>query len=393
MHGTSVAFPDCDPPHPSKPRTLRYPAGVLSPPPSGPTAEAQLLFLQRVMRILDEGRFTTTYKFALLIALTNVAVRRGADDGLPLVVDLEELAVEFLDIHWGMARPFPGTGGAALRFTNQGGRQAAVVADVAPHTSTSRASHARLLAFRPQETRLRDRIRRTLTRDVIYRLQSVGPTSPDAGADDSMQFMYDHPRDGPACAGLREITLKPGVPACLRSLRAVIVGLAQARWAAWMRANNPQLGVERELESFLFGTDRVPLAKHAEWLYELQNGRCFYLGTRLQDPKSAEVDHFLPHARYALDTPANLVLASRAANNDKRDHLAGETHLKAWVRRNAALGDPRPLDSSDASDGQTARAVARWMYSIAERDATSTWESVRSFGRLRGEWRALLEVG
>ncbi len=43
-------------------------------------ADRQLDFLRRVGRILDEGRFTTTYKFALLVALANLSVKHGADD-------------------------------------------------------------------------------------------------------------------------------------------------------------------------------------------------------------------------------------------------------------------------------------------------------------------------
>lgn len=367
---------------------------MAEPGPDGPTAEDQLLFLQRVGRILDDGRFTTTYKFALLIALANVAVRRGSDDGSPLTVDLDEVALEFIDLHWGMARPFPGADGELLRFSNQPGRQAAVVAAVGRHANTARTSHARRRTYRDQEAALRTKVRATLTRDVLYRLQSVGPSTSvsrgDAGAESAVQFMYAHPPDATSCARLKSITLKPGVPACLRSLRTVIVGMAQARWALWMRSNNPQLGPERQLEAFMFGSSRVPLVRYAEWLYELQGGRCFYLGTRLREPKSGQVDHFLPRARYALDAPANLVLASKAANNDKRDHIASERHLAGWTRRNADLQVPKALGASAAPAQGTAQAVARWMYSIAERDETLAWDGIREFRPLRGKWRSAL---
>jgi hypothetical protein len=38
-----------------------------------PSAEFQLDFLAKVERILSQGQFTTTYKFALLSALTNMS--------------------------------------------------------------------------------------------------------------------------------------------------------------------------------------------------------------------------------------------------------------------------------------------------------------------------------
>ena len=37
-----------------------------------PTAETQIRFLERIQRILSEGQFTATYKFALLHALLAV---------------------------------------------------------------------------------------------------------------------------------------------------------------------------------------------------------------------------------------------------------------------------------------------------------------------------------
>ena len=53
------------------------------PPPS---AEAQLAFLAKLQRLFSEGDFTATYKFALLIALADLAVELGADDGAELAL-------------------------------------------------------------------------------------------------------------------------------------------------------------------------------------------------------------------------------------------------------------------------------------------------------------------
>ena len=364
-----------------------------------PSTEDQLRFLQRVTRILDEGRFTTTYKFAMLIALTNVAVRRGHDDGSALSITLDELAREFIDLHWGMAKPFPGTDGGLLAFSTQRSRQAAVISQISRHAGPSRATHARLRAYRTGEAELVAKVRATITRDVLYRLQSVDPKG--STEDPSSQFIYEHPADATACAKLKEITLKPGVPACIRSLRPVIVGMAQARWALWMRAHNPWLGPDRMLEQFMFGSDRIPLARFAGWLYELQGGRCFYTGKRLRDSKAAHVDHFLPRARYALDVPANLVLASVKANADKRDHVASERFLERWSSRNARLQVPASLVAEartsprpeDASGWSSASAVARWMYAAGERSRVPAWDGMRAYCVIDGRWRTVLGAG
>lgn len=49
--------------------------------PAPPTAEDQLQFLNNIQRLLDEGQFTSTYKFALLMALADLAVEQGNDVG------------------------------------------------------------------------------------------------------------------------------------------------------------------------------------------------------------------------------------------------------------------------------------------------------------------------
>jgi hypothetical protein len=50
-----------------------------------PGDRGQLDFLQHVQRIFDEGEFVATYKFALLIALVELAIERGDDTGAPAV--------------------------------------------------------------------------------------------------------------------------------------------------------------------------------------------------------------------------------------------------------------------------------------------------------------------
>jgi len=184
----------------------------------------------------------------------------------------------------------------------------------------------------------------------------------------------------------------------MRSLRGVIAAMVQARWAQWVREHNPSLGVDRGLEGFMFGADRAPVREYAEWLYELQNGKCFYTGTRLASPAAGDVDHFIPWSRYPLDEPVNLVLASKRANADKSDHIAGAEHLKSWATRNAKLQLPQVAVASvtpgdPLAAWNTARSVAAWMYEAAERDQVQAWQSIGEFGELDGRWRRYLAAG
>ena len=56
--------------------------GAPAQPP--PSAEEQLAFLSKIQRLYAEGDFTATYKFALLVALADLAVELGHDDGAEL---------------------------------------------------------------------------------------------------------------------------------------------------------------------------------------------------------------------------------------------------------------------------------------------------------------------
>ena len=53
-----------------------------------PATNQQIEFLAKIQRIFTEGEFTATYKFALLIALSDLAVELGRDTGEPLSLDM-----------------------------------------------------------------------------------------------------------------------------------------------------------------------------------------------------------------------------------------------------------------------------------------------------------------
>ena len=59
--------------------------------PSVPTPEEQVLFLRNIQRLLAEGQFVASYKFALLHALADLAVLKGDDSGTPLDLDTRTL--------------------------------------------------------------------------------------------------------------------------------------------------------------------------------------------------------------------------------------------------------------------------------------------------------------
>jgi hypothetical protein len=61
-----------------------------------PTPEKQIQFLVNLQRLLDEGLFVASYKFALLLALADLSVEKGDDSGAELLLNTEAIAEKFL---------------------------------------------------------------------------------------------------------------------------------------------------------------------------------------------------------------------------------------------------------------------------------------------------------
>ena len=65
-----------------------------------PTPNEQLKFLKHIQQILQSGTFTSTYKFALLISITRLAIEQGQDTGAALHLEYQDIAEKFIDLYW-----------------------------------------------------------------------------------------------------------------------------------------------------------------------------------------------------------------------------------------------------------------------------------------------------
>src|ERR1035441_7705296 len=70
--------------------------------------EAQVQFLLKIQRLLGEGLFTATYKFALLMALADLSVELGDDSGAALEIDVDRIAGKFIEYYWRQTLPYVG---------------------------------------------------------------------------------------------------------------------------------------------------------------------------------------------------------------------------------------------------------------------------------------------
>ena len=330
-----------------------------------PDAGQQLAFLRQLQRLFQEGDFTSTYKYALLLALAELAIECDAPAGAALVLPMERIAGKFAEFYWLQSLPY--SAGAAgnssgVLFQNTG-QQVAVIRHLTDlrMLGVSTLAQARQHAHWPRTLA----VIATRVRDMpVQRLQNV-PGS-------RVVFLFD-----PDAVG-KTLTLLPGVAFYLRRFQGFIQQLVRAGWVNYIRSNsrNAQLvGQGADLEAFLFMTPRAALAKVERLLAPMQDQRCFFCQQDLH--KKGDVDHFIPWSRYPRDTALNFVLAHKECNTDKRDLLAGGAHLDRWLERNAREGATIAGQLQQAgfvSEPGVATMVASWAYREGVSAGVQVWQ-------------------
>jgi len=364
-------------------------------------------FAEKVLELLEDGRFTATYKYAVLLALMDVCLERTQASGAPPdTFTTRQLAEKVVELYWPHTIPFVRHASLTVLKQNTTG-QAEIVSDIrrfrerhtpdpsVPHWESRRkapAAYERLLA----------RVEWKLIEMPLPRLQIMGlaerPFIYQLNWDSRIQR-----RDvAPYLAGQggfdNRILLRPGVGEYFLQLNGLLRPLIQRRWAAMVAQLN---GLEEsQLDVFLFGSDRVNTAKVRVGLWELQERRCFYCDRRINEPTQADVDHFVPWSRYPDDSLDNFVVADKRCNGDKSSSLAAGEHLTRWavrMRDGSSVGSQ--LDDLAGQAGWDRQAdrtlsVARAIYLRLPDDAR-LWRRAKEFAvpNQRAIRTALLAAG
>ena len=118
--------------------------------PARPTAEDQIRFIATVERILSEGSFVATYKYALLVALVDLAIERGDDTMRELPLPVRDIADKFAELYWRQAVPYDadGTSGIGLILHQNQGRQASAISRLAKLRSELKGGRVSLAEIR-----------------------------------------------------------------------------------------------------------------------------------------------------------------------------------------------------------------------------------------------------
>lgn len=328
-----------------------------------PTATEQLKFLKKIQRILQSGKFTSTYKFALLISLTQLSIEQGDDSGAPLTLEYVDIAEKFIDLYWRQSLPFQFESQEAFVLLQNKGSQAGIVNAVIKSQNQYKTIAA-LKNHIPAWQLLIDNIASTIKLYPVAHLQNID--------SDHDEFLYSLRHS------TQHLILLPKVAYCLRQFSGIIEELCQKAWMDHIRLNKKNgvvLSDLPDLETFLFKNNRSSLGKVTDVLKEIQNNHCFYCGKKIQSSKSA-VDHFIPWSLYSADTGHNFVLADSTCNSKKSNFLADIPFYEQWQQRNHDFNGLITQELSSLgflTDLDRSANIANWAYEQAKENNYTLW--------------------
>jgi 5-methylcytosine-specific restriction endonuclease McrA len=295
-------------------------------------------FAEKLLALLEEGSFSSTYKFAVLLGLIDLCLEYADRHGdPPVVVTTTQLAHKVIELYWPQTSPFGAPPG--LFLLQNAGRSPLIVSHIRkfrdedapdPGCSLHRARAEAASAF---EKLVRD-VEWTLVQMPLPKVQRFGGREDrfiyEIGWTDDInkgEWADSHSFDN-------RILLVGGAADHLMRLAPLLRPMIKQRWASMVgRLNDLEV---THLEDFLFGSRRVSPAAVRDDLRDMQAGRCFYCNGALR--KEFAVDHFLPWSRHPDDRIDNLVIAHKSCNSQKRNFLAGSEHVRRWRRRLAESG-------------------------------------------------------
>ena len=149
---------------------------------TGPDERGAIGFAEKILELLDEGRYTATYKYAVLLALIDVCLERTQASGAPPeMVTTRQLAEKIVEIYWPHTMPYVSLAPSTVLKQNVRG-QAEIVSliqryreEYAPDSSVPRWQ-SRIAAPERYERLVRD-VEWKLIEMPLPRLQNMGQSS------------------------------------------------------------------------------------------------------------------------------------------------------------------------------------------------------------------------
>lgn len=299
-----------------------------------PEALDPLLLGQRVVAILETGVRVATYKLATLMALISQCIENLPEQPTDtLIVPIDDLAHRVLELYWRQVRPFEGQ--LLRQSSGEHERIPRAVRRLREASGSSTLSVAITRAPADYQSSIAE-IGLCLAQQPLYRLQRLpgSETSEPFLYDDS--FLHSNVSRGALRGHGNAIVLMPGVASGLARLAGLLKPALEIMWVDDVRRLNKFLNADvPDIAGHLFGRDRAALTAVRGPFKEAFGPHCFYCNTHL--PEDNPIDHVLPWSLVGIDGLANLVLACRRCNSDKRHALPAVTIVDRVLGRDRAL--------------------------------------------------------
>lgn len=322
-----------------------------------------LEFAERMLELVNSARLSTTYKLATLMALFDVAAEQtNPAGGAPATLSGREVARRVIEVYWPQTVPYDAVEGspAVLRHSSQNDIPAKLAAWRTAHGIGAGATmeHARM-ADPESWDEFVGGLEATVLAMPLAKLQRFGG---DKSARED-RFIYDFSwreeikrRQTEAVGFDDTLYLQGQAGEWLVRFAPLVRPLVEARFVERVAQQNREMFDQPDLAEFLFGADRISLARVSGPLAEMQDHHCFYCRNRLRG--AVQVDHFVPWSRRHHNALDNLVAAHSRCNGAKSATLAAADHLERWLAR----FDP---DSPDAAGVDHVHSQTQWPRSPA----------------------------
>ncbi len=332
-----------------------------------------LNFTDELLTLVQDTRATTTYKYALLLAIIDLIEESAAGDRgteiLTTSLTTQQIAAKVIELYWRQTLGSPmfkpdGTSEPDALFVPKQSKGLTTTVD--HHVLSFRLkleaqgiSRFNQQVTTPEYTALLLKVEDVLVRYPIPLLQQIG------GEQRPLIYFWPHKEGRPPGfqayqrQTAQQITssdkrrarsefsnvlrLAPNAPLYLTRLAPLLRPFIQEQWATFVAKKSGIDSAHDGLLQYLFGSERESLKAYRTPLINFQNGTCFYCCEELKD--KVAIDHFIPWSRTPNNAVENLVAAHSSCNARKSDHFAGTQHLKRWRIR---LNEPRWNDAVNA---------------------------------------------
>ena len=288
------------------------------------------LVVERLLRVIDEGSRSSTYKLALLLGLIDAVTELGPVKTIPTRIIAEKVT----EIYYKQAEIFY-LGDQAIELKQITSKKATVLQSLHNFISSTASgksnSFLRSKKMNPEKFEtLLDEVENTFVRYPIPLLQRIGKQD--------LVFLYSIDWQEKTeiktlrKVGLDRIQLLEGVGEILIKLGPMFRSLIEIHWVQDVAKMNRLDTTESGLYKHLFGQERENFPEILRTcLRDLQDGNCFYCQVPIKG--KGEVDHFLPWSRKPNNSVENLVLTDSKCNNSKSDFLVTHSIVKMWENR------------------------------------------------------------